>query len=185
MILLIRGGSISAGYGCLNPYPEIVKTHFENSITIYNKSNNRDTSFDAIETFKDDIAPYKPDILTLHFGIDDAYHPVFRSEFKENIVQTIRVSRQFFKPKIVLMTSHSFENPIFMDEVYIYYRALREIAVDMDCFLLPIHIIWDGLINDNEYRHSDLVQNDVRFPNEAGHLIYANALINLIHQIKK
>ena len=84
--LLIRGGSISAGYGVKNSYVDIIAQRYP-QIEIINNSRIKDNSFQGIWTFYDDIDAYSPDILMIHFGIDDAYQPVYRSEFKENLVR--------------------------------------------------------------------------------------------------
>jgi len=48
--------------------------------TIYNISRYGDTSFDGVWDF-DKIRVCQPDLLILHFGIDDIYYRVYRSDF--------------------------------------------------------------------------------------------------------
>src|SRR4030042_6884101 len=117
MRLLIRGGSIAAGYGVATTYVDIIRESL-NGIEIINRSRIKDNSFQGVWTFYDDIDPFKPDILALHFGIDDAYNPVYRSEFKENLVQIVRLARKRFNPEIILLTYHPFENQYEMGIIY-------------------------------------------------------------------
>ena len=102
--------------------------------------------------FDEDIDVYAPDILMIHFGIDDAYQPVYRSEFKENLVQIVRLARKRFNPEIILLTSHPFDNQYEMEMIYIYYRVIREVAVDLSCDLIPVHAYWAGLLKRRDYR---------------------------------
>jgi len=129
--LLVRGGSIAAGYGVARSYVDIIQERYARcGVEIINRSHHRQTSFDGIDSFDQEIDPYRPEMLMIHFGIDDAFFPVYRSEFKENLVQIVRLARQRFDPMILLPTAQTFDNPFDMDAVNIYYRTIREVAVD-------------------------------------------------------
>ncbi len=130
-----------------------------------------------MERFSENIAPCRPDILILHFGIDDAFSAVYRSEFKENLVHIIRRARGNSQPKIFLLTSHTFDDPNEMDAVNIYYRTIREVAADLACTMVPMHTAWAGYLLDHGLPNSALLQKDVRLPNEKGHEFYASVLI--------
>jgi lysophospholipase L1-like esterase len=179
--LLIRGGSIPAGYGVQRNYVDIIRETLP-SAEIVNQSRIKDTTFQGVWTFHEDIDIHKPDILMLHFGVDDAYQPVYRSEFKENLVQIVRLARKRFNPEIILLTSHPFENPYDMEMIYIYYRTIREVAVDLDCDMVPVHVYWSGIIEERGESLSEYVQEDCRYPNERGHELYAEAVV---HKLKE
>jgi lysophospholipase L1-like esterase len=180
--LLVRGGSISAGYGVKKSYVDIIKIHYPN-LEIINRSRIKDNSFQGVWSFNDDIEEYAPDILLLHFGIDDAYQPVYRSEFKENLVQIVRLVRKRFNPEIILLTSHPFENQYEMEMIYMYYRVIREVALDLSCYLVPVHSYWAGEIQEKGLLAQDYLQEDCRYPNEAGHELYVKAVIPKIDSI--
>jgi lysophospholipase L1-like esterase len=177
MRILIRGSSIAAGYGVTKAYPEILAEKLcPSNIEIINRSYYRETSFNGVWSFDEDILPYKPDILILNFGIDDVFYPVYRSEFQENHVQMIRRARRFFKPKLMIATSQTFDDPYEMDAVNIYYRSLKIVANDLDCELIPVHLFWAGYLHENNLKCSDLTLTDARYPNESGHKIFAEAI---------
>lgn len=180
--LLVRGGSISAGYGVKNSYVDIIAQRYP-QIEIINNSRIKDNSFQGIWTFYDDIDAYSPDILMIHFGIDDAYQPVYRSEFKENLVQIVRLARKRFNPEIILLTSHPFVNQYEMDMIYIYYRVIREVAIDLSCILIPVHSFWAGEIEEKGLHIQDFIQMDCRYPNEEGHKLYAKAIFPKLDNI--
>ncbi|MBN2298906.1 MAG: SGNH/GDSL hydrolase family protein [Deltaproteobacteria bacterium] len=184
MKILIRGGSISAGFGVEKGYVDILEGFCRSSrIEFINRSRVQDTSFDGIWSFYEDIDPYRPDILMIHFGIDDAFHPVYRSEFKENLVRMVRLARERFDPVILLPTSHTFDNPYDMDAVNIYYRTIREVSLDLDCEMIPVHTFWAGHLLENGLTNAELVQRDTRYPNEAGHDIIARAILIALRRI--
>jgi lysophospholipase L1-like esterase len=178
MKLLIRGGSIAAGLGVIKSYVDILtESLLKKGIEVINRSRYRETSFDGIGTFNEDIANFQPDILLVHFGVDDAFGYVYRSEFQENLVQMIRLARLRFNPVIFLATSHTFDNHHDMDAVYIFYRSLRIVASDLGCELIPVHNYWAIYLEQNNLCSKDLVLSDSRYPNERGHQVIAEAIL--------
>lgn len=184
MKLLIRGGSIASGYSVVKSYADILKEFLlKKGIDVINRSRYRETSFEGIGTFNEDIAYFEPDILLLHYGVDDAFDYVYRSEFQENIVQIIRLARLRFNPVVFLATSHTFDNPHDMDAVNIFYRSLRIVASDLCCELISVHSYWAGYLEEYNLSNKDLVQSDSRYPNEQGHEIIAEAMIKQLSKL--
>jgi hypothetical protein len=173
--ILIRGGSIAAGCRVNTNYVDILRHRYLHlEYEIINRSREGETSFDGVDTFATDIDPYRPGILMLHFGVDDAYGAVYRSEFKENLIHIIRLARERFDPVVCLLTSHPFDDPHEMDAVHIYYRAIREVAQDLGCRMIPVHIQWSGYLEESGLQLADFIQPDARLPNERGHRLLAD-----------
>ena len=184
MKLLIRGGSIAAGFGVTKSYGDIL-THSlaGKGIEVINRSRHQETSFDGIGTFQTDIANFRPDILLIQFGVDDAFGYVYRSEFQENIVQMIRLARLRFNPVIFLTTSHTFDNPYDMDAVNIFYKSLRIVATDLGYQFIPVHNYWADYLAEENICSKDLVQSDSRYPNERGHQVIAEIMMKYLGRI--
>jgi hypothetical protein len=177
MRILIRGGSIAAGVGVSRGYADILRQRYApRGVEVINRSRPKETSFEGIESFSADIEPFNADILILHFGIDDAFSAVYRSEFKENLVRIIRRARAGFWPDILLLTSHPFDASHEMDAVNIFYRTIREVAVDLSCRMVPVHTAWAGYLLEQGRPNASLLQDDVRLPNDEGHALYASVL---------
>jgi len=184
MRILVRGGSIAAGVGVSRGYADILRERYAlRGVEVINRSKTKETSFEGIETFSADIEPFFPDILVLHFGIDDAFSAVYRSEFKENLVRIIRRARERFRPDILLLTSHTLDDLHEMAAVDIYYRTLREVSVDLICEMVPVHTAWAGYLLEQGLPNSTLLLNDVRLPNERGHELYASILAVYLDRI--
>jgi len=183
MKLLIRGGSISAGHGVARSYVDILRERYApGGLEIVNRSREKETSFDGVLSFYEDIDPFSPEFLLLHFGVDDAFSGVYRSEFKENLVRMIRLAMARFYPVIFLSSSHPFEGPEDMAAVNIYYRAMREVAEDLYCDMIFVHIYWAAHLLGNRFHHRDFVQKDERYPNERGHEIFAEAVMQRLNR---
>ncbi|HNY64803.1 MAG TPA: SGNH/GDSL hydrolase family protein [Deltaproteobacteria bacterium] len=177
--LVIRGGSIAAGCGVERGYARILEEGLSPlGVEVINRSRPRDNSFDGIWTYDEDIEPFAPDLLLIHFGVDDAFYPVYRSEFKENLVRMVGRSRERFSPAfpICIATSHTFDDPYDMDAVNIFYRAIREVAVDLGCRMIPVHTYWAGYLQESGLSNRDLVQADTRLPNGKGHEVLARII---------
>jgi lysophospholipase L1-like esterase len=181
--LLVRGGSIAAGVGVGRGYVDRVLEYcYHRGIELIDRTRHGDNSFDGIGTFHEDIAPHRPEILMIHFGVEDAFFPVYRSEFKENLVRMVRLARELFDPFILLPTSHTFVDPYEMDAVNIYYRTIREVCQDLGCEMAAVHTYWAGYLQDHGLKNADLVQGDGRLPNERGHAVLAEAMMPVVER---
>lgn len=177
MILLIRGGGIAAGAFVQKPYAQLLSECVSSyGIEVINRSRDRDTSFHGCWTFEEDIAPYKPEMALFHFGIDDIYRPVYRSEFKENLVQLVRLCRVRYNAIIFLATSHPFSNDFEMQSALMYYRTVREVALDLECHYIPIHYLIADELNEHNLTMKDIVLQDERYINETGHRLFFNII---------
>ncbi len=177
--LVIRGGSIAAGHGVKQGYAEILMDMLKpRGINVINVSRFQDNSFDGVWSFPTDIEPHCPENLLIHFGIDDTFFPVYRSEFKENLVLMVRRARRLFSSRIFLATSHTFDDPYDMESVNIFYRVIREVSLDLQCTMIPVHTYWAGYLQDKGLTNKDLVLTDTRYPNEIGHRVYADVIMN-------
>ena len=184
MKLLVRGGNIAAGFGVTRGYADILRDNYApKGIEIINRSRIGETSFEGVGTFGEDIEPFRPEILILHFGIDDAFSAVGRFDFKENLVHIVRQARDRFDPLVILLTSHSLDDPHEREAVGIYYRMIREVATDLYCEILPIHTYWASYLLGRNLSSADFLQKDSRYPNEKGHEIYAEAIIQKLDRL--
>ncbi len=152
-------------------------------MTLINRSRPGDTSFDGVRSWERDIAPFSPRLLIIHFGIDDAFGCVYKSEFKENLVRMARSARACCNPVIIMPTSQSFETSSYMQPARFYYQIIRDVCIDCGCEMVPVHACWNHVLEEQGMAHVDLVQQNVLYPNERGHAIFAEALIRRLEII--
>jgi len=184
--LIVYGGSIPAGRGVLRPYPGILKQRLMPlGIEVIDRSREGATSFAGVENYAERVAPHCPAILILHFGIDDAFSGVYRSEFKENLVRMVRLAKEDSRLPVFLCTSHFFPDAQEREAAEIVYRAMREVAADLRCFLVPVHLFWESFLLESGMENPDLLQADTRYPNEKGHEVYAEAIWRALITVKK
>ena len=177
MKLLIRGGSVAAGHAAQRGYADILQNRLRpRGIEVINRSRFQETSFDGIGTFSEDIDAFRPELLLIHFGVDDAFACVYRSEFQENLVQMVRLARERFNPAVFLATCHTFDHPEDMASVDIFYRSLRIVSQDLHCHLIPVHTYWAAYLSEHQLTNAQLVGSDTRYPNKRGHEVIAEAI---------
>ncbi|HQP30395.1 MAG TPA: hypothetical protein PLB81_03640 [Deltaproteobacteria bacterium] len=57
------------------------------------------------------------------------------------------------------------------------------LTVDLACVLIPVHTYWAGYLVQHGIQNSALVQEDSRYPNEHGHAVIADALVNMLDRL--
>lgn len=182
MKIVIRGGSVAAGYGVEHGYADSIRDYFA-GVEVINRSRYGETTFDGVATFSQDIEAFRPDVLLFNFGVDDAFQGVYRSEFQENMVQMIRLARSRFNPVVILATSQCFEDPYDMSAAGIFYRSLRIVSRDLGCLFIPVHYHFASYLEDNDREMKDFMQPDARYPNEAGHRVIAEIVIEGLKEV--
>jgi hypothetical protein len=136
-----------------------------------------------VRSFEHDIAPFSLRLLIIHFGIDDAFGCVYKSEFKENLVRMVKSARACCDPVIFMPTSQSFESSYYMQPARFYYQIISDVCVDLGCEMVPVHACWNRIVEEQGVMHADLVQQNVLYPGERGHAIFAKALIKRLEMI--
>ena len=179
MVVLVRGGSTGAGIVVNKSYVDLLASYcLPFGIDVINRSNVSDTSFEGLGTFSNDISPFRPDVLIVNFGLDDLFRPVYRSEFKENLVQIVRRSRAEFSPFIILTTFHPLGDPIMEGSDFVLFRTIREVSFDLSCHYVPVHLFWSAYIEEHKCMPQELLVSGSYLPCELGHLVYCECMKN-------
>jgi len=174
--IVIRGSSIALGYNCSTSYVQMLRNDEElSNHTIINISNMGDSSFQGVWQFEEVIA-HRPDIIIIHFGMEDIYRPVYKSEFKENLVRMVQKARESSIDSIIFPTLHIVEDKAQMEAFEIYTRLIREVAFDLHCALATVHLEWMNYCYVTGNPVKTLLQDDERYPNEKGHSLIAQAI---------
>lgn len=179
--VLLRGGSVPSGRNVAVSCSDILKYELEKAgISFISVARNGDSTFEGMWNFDRDVLPFRPDFLILYFGVDDAFRPVYRSEYKENLVQIIRRARKELDASVAIVTSHLFAGEYEMNALSIYNRVVREVTADLDCMYIPVHMHWLNYLVETGKKIEDLITDDPRYPNELGHRLIAQSILHKI-----
>ena len=174
--IVIRGSSIALGFNSTLSYVDILsKDSILRNHSIVNISNMGDSSFQGVWQFEEVLA-HTPDIIIIHFGVEDIYRPVYKSEFKENLVRMVQKAREASIEKIIFPTLHIVDDKNQMEAFEIYTRLIREVAFDLHCSLATVHLEWMNYCYVSGNPVSTLLSDDSRYPNEKGHTLIAEAV---------
>lgn len=173
--IVIRGSSITLGFKSTVSYVDMLCNHLPNNHTIINISNMGDSSFQGVWQFEE-VLSHKPDIIILHFGMEDIFRPVYKSEFKENLVRMVQKARAVSIEKIIFPTLHIVDDQSLLEAFEIYTRLIREVAFDLQCSLATVHLEWMNYCYVTGNPVTTLLSDDPRYPNERGHALIAEAV---------
>lgn len=149
-------------------------------------SGNRIT--DLKGRWQEDILKHRPDCLSIMIGINDVWRqfdtlddptPVTPKRFEKIYHELLEKSTPQI-PKIILMTPFLIEansaDPMrqMMDQ---YGRIVKQLAKDFNTEFVDTQAAFDAYL---KYQPAESLCDDRVHPNQIGHLILANAFINLL-----
>ncbi len=82
-------------------------------------------------------------------------------------------------------TSQPFESPYYMQPAYFYYRIIGDVCHDLHCETVPVHACWNARMMDRGLRYAELVQENVLYPSEQGHTLFAEAIIRRLNSLHR
>ncbi len=173
--IVIRGSSIALGFNSTVSYVDILRDHLSGNHTIINISNMCDSSFQGVWHFEE-VLSHKPDIIIIHFGMEDIFRPVYKSEFKENLVRMVQKARSVSIEKIIFPTLHIIDDQNLLEAFEIYTRLIREVAFDLYCHLATVHLEWMNYCYVTGNPVTTLLSYDPCYPNERGHALIASSI---------
>lgn len=173
--IVCYGNSITNGYKVgtygrvANPYPEtfkkLLKTKFKNNqIQVINEGHNGWKSNQALQNIKTLVLDKKPDLVTLMFGINDAYSN-FSLDFYKSQMETMIEKLQAENIVVLILTP----TPIlteFNGKVLAYIEVLKTIAKEKKIAFLNLN---KGIVQKAQVEKVDLkkmLPDDVHFADD-------------------
>jgi len=143
-----------------------------------NSGISGDTSRDGLARLDWSVLSYEPDLVTINFGINDSVFDIDVDEFKANLTNMIRRIRAGPDSEILLLSSQPLETPPYDRIVQDYYRAVEDVAREMDVGFVDVYGAWMERVRAGTPQ-SSLIIPGLDHPNEAGYRIIAEELMRL------
>jgi len=176
------GDSITAGFAVRHGFPHfwkqmLSKKYPEAGIEMINSGTSGDTTLDGLSKLDWNVLSYNPDLVTVNFGINDAVMGLPLEEFKSNFR---KIAERIIAGNIelLLLSSQPLETPGYDRLVLRYYRAIEEVADEMDVGFMDVYKAWMDRVNQGAPLGS-LIIPGMDHPNEAGYRIIAEELMML------
>lgn len=125
-----------------------------------------------------DVIRHNPDLVIIQFGLNDLYSGFTTDEFYQNMTRIIKEIQEKTKSEIILVTSTTVESKEQNQIIYTFYDRIVQCGKECKVPVVKIHEFWENRIAMGSSLPF-LVQNDGIHPNEAGHLIMAEAIMEL------
>lgn len=177
------GDSITAGFAVRRGFPSFWREQLqqkfrEAKVEMINSGISGDTSCDGLARLDWSVLSYEPDLVTINFGINDSVFDIAVDEFKENLTKMIRRIRAGPGSEILLLSSQPLETPPYDRIVQNYYRAVEDVAKQMDVGFVDVYGAWMERVRQGTPL-SSLIIPGLDHPNEAGYRIIAEELMKL------
>ena len=169
--------------GFLN-YVGIIAEKIPNACII-NAGVSGDTTDGFIKRFEEDVERFKPDLVTVMFGINDAKKgEKYLSEFENNLYLITKLIKKTGSELLMLT-----QNPIMLnvdDEMinirasYVEYsKCIRDFVKQNGIPFFDIFLSWQKHVQANPYKALGLM-NDPIHPNERGQKFIAETLFDYL-----
>jgi lysophospholipase L1-like esterase len=177
------GDSITAGYAVRRGFPSFWKEMLQQKypearLEMINSGVSGDTTLDGLARLDWAVLAFKPDLITINFGINDAVLGLGLEEFEMNLVEMIRRIHAGSGSEILLLSSQPLETPPYDNLVRDYYRAIKDVARQMDVGFVDVYEAWMRCIQAGTPLGS-LILSGLDHPNEKGYKIIADELMKL------
>lgn len=185
-------------------YHQVAKREIEHRypgtvLNVINSGVSGDTAAGSRARWERDVFLYKPDLVTICFGHNDAHgREVGLEPFAEAIAALAARIRSDTEAELLLMTpcmmtdrdndavaaEHKALIPAFVglaeDGILEKYAdRIRALSAELDVPLLDVHAIWQRMVRDGE-RVCDRLSNGINHPDARFHVTWGGALAEVL-----
>lgn len=174
------GDSITEGYGVKENFVSILAERIRKScpsmdLKVVNAGASGDNSMDGLNRLDRDVLLHDPDLVTVNFGVNDAFSGITTDQFKENLRKIIhRVAASGCK-RIILLSCEAIPDGWVERQVLPYWDAMRETAASEGCVYADAHGHWLKEVMAGRSENDLIIPGDMH-PNEEGHRIIAESV---------
>lgn len=147
-------------------------------LNLINGGSPGDTARGGVYRVWQDVIRHNPDLVIIQFGLNDLFSGFDINEFYQNLMRIVKEIQEKTESEIILVTSTTVEDKEQNKMIYNFYDRIIECGKECKVPVVKVHEFWENRIALGS-SIPFLVQNDGIHPNEAGHLIMAEAIMGL------
>jgi lysophospholipase L1-like esterase len=140
-----------------------------------------DNSRDGLHRLERDVLQYSPDIVTINFGVNDAFSGITTQQFEENLAQMVQKIKTSGCGRIVLLSCEVVPEPWAERQVLPYWDAMREVAIRSESLYVDVHGRWLSEL-ESGLQVTDLIIPGDLHPNEKGHRLIAQTVFEAMEE---
>lgn len=180
------GDSITEGYGIKKNFVSILSTRIAKEyptleLRTVNAGMSGDNSRDGLYRLERDVLECNPDLVTVNFGVNDAFSGISVSQYEDNLRKIAGRIAASGCEKIVLLSCEAIPEKWAEKQVLPYWDAMEDAAEKTGCIYADVHGRWLAELMSGRPESELLIPGDMH-PNEEGHRIIAEAVWQAIEE---
>lgn len=185
---LAFGDSITDGYGVLRGFVSFLSEMISRArpgleLTTINTGMSGDNTSDAVYRLKRDVLDHDPDLVTINFGVNDAFSGISVEKFGSNLQGIVEAIQENGCGRIVLVSSEVIPEPGAERQVLPYWEMMRQVAIDAGIVYADANGRWQKLLDAGTDQWGLIIPGDMH-PNADGHQVIAEAVFESMQTSK-
>ena len=181
---LAFGDSITDGYGVVKGFVSIVVERIKAAypeLELYTvlSGMSGDNTRDGLYRLGRDLESYTPDLVTINFGVNDAFSGISAGMFASNLTDMVKMVQGTGCGRIVLLSSEVIPDARAEQQVLPYWEAMEEVARDTGTVYADVNGRWRDVVAGGLNQWDLIIPGDIH-PNEAGHKLIGEAVFDTI-----
>jgi acyl-CoA thioesterase-1 len=180
------GDSITDGYGVPRGFvsfltEQISKSHPGLDLVTINTGMSGDTSRGGLYRLGRDVIDHRPDLVTINFGVNDAFSGISPEQFSDNLREMVIRIRDAGCGRILMLSCESIPDDWAEQQVLPYWEAMGVLAEETGCVYADANGYWKRLLDSGTDQWTLIIPGDMH-PNEAGHEVIARAVFEAMEE---
>ncbi|MDF1536577.1 MAG: SGNH/GDSL hydrolase family protein [bacterium] len=187
-VYLAFGDSITDGYGVRKGFVSFLvgmiraaSPELDLITTISGMSG--DNTRDGLYRLGRDLANHTPDLVTINFGVNDAFSGISAGMFADNLAEMVRMVQGSGCSRVVLLSSEVIPDARAEQQVLPYWEAMEQVAREAGVVYADVNGRWRQVVEGGVNQWDLIIPGDMH-PNEAGHRLIGEAVFDAIQEAK-
>jgi lysophospholipase L1-like esterase len=182
------GDSITDGYGVSRGFVSFLVERMSKArpgleFTTINAGSSGDNTNDAVYRLQRDVLDHDPDLVTINFGVNDAFSWVSAEKFGSNLAAMVDIIKENGCARIILVSSEVIPEPQAELQVQPYWEKMRQVAEEAGIVYADANGHWQSLLDSGIDQWTLIIPGDMH-PNEEGHRVIADAVFEAMENGK-
>jgi lysophospholipase L1-like esterase len=183
-VYLAFGDSITDGYGVVKGFVSFVvekikAAHPELELITIRSGMSGDNTRDGLYRLGRDLTSHSPDLVTINFGVNDAFSGINVGMFASNLADMVRMVQGSGCSRVVLLSSEVIPDIGAERQVLPYWEAMEQVAREAGVVYADVNGRWREVVEGGLNQWDLIIPGDIH-PNEAGHELIGEAVFDAI-----
>lgn len=184
LVYVAFGDSITDGYGVMKGFvswlvESISEKYSKTDLTVIKRGMSGENSRDGLYRLGRDVLGENPFLVTINYGVNDAFSGISPVEFNSNMQDMVRRIQEDGCSRIVLLSSEVIPDIWAEKQVLPYWDAMMEAAEETGAVYADVNGYWQSVLDSGRPERDLIIPGDMH-PNEEGHRLIAEAVFKAV-----